>query len=106
MDFMPTVSVSSISFPLEANDHNVALCTCNAPLERTVCLTDGLNATVVTNFEDKDSFAVLKLMFAVGVPRSRQPEVVLKCCRRWAIAGWFAARHPLRQARALRTIST
>lgn len=106
MAFLPTVSVSSISFPLEDNDHKVALCTCSAPLERTVCLTDGLNATGVTNLEDKDNFAVLKLMLAVGKSKTGQPELVFRCCGRWAIAGWFAARHPLRQARALRTIST
>lgn len=43
----------------------MALRTCNAPLDRTVCLTDGLNATGLTVLEERDSLAVLKLMVAV-----------------------------------------
>ncbi len=74
IDFVPTVSVKSISLPLDIKDHKVALCTCNAPLERTVCLTDGLNATGETILEDRDSFAVLKLMFACSADDNVQRQ--------------------------------
>lgn len=43
----------------------MALRTCNAPLDRTVCLTDGLKATGLTVLDESDSLAVLKLMIVV-----------------------------------------
>lgn len=73
----PTVLVISISLPLCCRDHKVALRTCSAPLDRTVCLT-GLWATDVTSLEVRDTFGVLKLIVVVQL-RFRLCQVCLRC---------------------------